>query len=207
MPTTVTRSKPLVARVVGSSGLALEVFRHMLRARGVLVTPTGGSPEAAADVTVLVEPLAEHWSSAQDGDTPLVLLVSEEPGDEEVVDAVLAGAEAVLSCDSAPATIVDVLEAVGEGGSVLQPSQMRAVAGLARSAAAQQQVALSRRESQILASIAEGQAVKQTARALGNSAKTVENLQGRLFRKLSVRNRAQAVARGHELDLLTPTQP
>ena len=44
--------------------------------------------------------------------------------------------------------------------------------------------------------------MKQTALALGISAKTVENLQGRLFRKLGVRNRAQAVAAVYERSLL-----
>jgi DNA-binding CsgD family transcriptional regulator len=44
--------------------------------------------------------------------------------------------------------------------------------------------------------------VKQTAVALGIAHKTVENLQGRLFAKLGVRNRAQAVLRAHTLGLL-----
>jgi two-component system nitrate/nitrite response regulator NarL len=62
--------------------------------------------------------------------------------------------------------------------------------------------ALTRRELDILLSIDRGETVKQTARSLGISAKTVENLQSRLFRKLSVRNRAQAVSRAHALGLL-----
>lgn len=61
---------------------------------------------------------------------------------------------------------------------------------------------LTRREVDIIASIDRGLAVKQTARELGVTAKTVENLQSRLFRKLQVRNRAQAVARAHALGLL-----
>jgi DNA-binding CsgD family transcriptional regulator len=61
---------------------------------------------------------------------------------------------------------------------------------------------LSRRERQILEAIDRGLSVKQTARALGVAPKTVENLQGRLFAKLRVRNRAQAVYRGHRMGLL-----
>ena len=45
--------------------------------------------------------------------------------------------------------------------------------------------------------------MKQTARSLGIAIKTVENLRGRLFRKLGVRNRAQAIVRAHDLRLLT----
>jgi DNA-binding NarL/FixJ family response regulator len=181
--------------------LTLEVFGHVLGANGVVVVQAD-VVDVAPDVTVLVEPVAEHWAAAQADDTPIVLVVSQEPDDAEVVEAVLAGAEAVLSCDSTTVAVMDVLEAVGQGGSVLKPAQVRAVAGMARAAAATPAIVLSRREGQILNSIAEGHAVKQTARSLGVAAKTVENLQGRLFRKLGVRNRAQAVARAHELGLL-----
>ena len=47
-----------------------------------------------------------------------------------------------------------------------------------------------------------GRRREQTARQLAISEKTVQNIQSRLFRKLGARNRAQAVARAHELGLL-----
>jgi DNA-binding CsgD family transcriptional regulator len=70
--------------------------------------------------------------------------------------------------------------------------------------ASEQRAALSLtpREREILASIDRGDSVKQTARSLGIAVKTVESLQGRLFRKLGVRNRAQAVAAAHTRGLL-----
>jgi DNA-binding NarL/FixJ family response regulator len=108
----------------------------------------------------------------------------------------------VLHGDSDPDTVLTVMAEVSRGGSVMNSTQMRAVAGLARAAGAQHGVALSRREREILESIAAGRAVKQTARDLGIAPKTVENLQGRLFRKLGARNRAQAVARAHALGIL-----
>ena len=55
-------------------------------------------------------------------------------------------------------------------------------------------------------SAAAGRSVKQTARHLGIAPKTVENLQSRMFRKLDVRNRAQAVAWAHAAGLL-PEDP
>ena len=64
---------------------------------------------------------------------------------------------------------------------------------------------LTSREFDILASVDRGESVKQTARTLGISVKTVENLQTRLFRKLDVRNRAQAVAVAHARGLLSET--
>ncbi|MGE0308582.1 MAG: response regulator transcription factor, partial [Acidimicrobiia bacterium] len=54
----------------------------------------------------------------------------------------------------------------------------------------------------ILNCVEEGCSVKQTARSLGISPKTVENTQRHLFKKLGVRNRSQAVARAHALGLL-----
>lgn len=53
---------------------------------------------------------------------------------------------------------------------------------------------LSVREREILRCAARGDTVRQTARALGIAAKTVENLQTRLYRKLGVRNPAAALA-------------
>jgi DNA-binding NarL/FixJ family response regulator len=196
--------EPFVARLVGYPGLALEVFRQLLEGLDVVIIDREDPDdlvEATADVVVLIEPGPEHWAEVEGGGVPIVLVQGDRAGDAEVVDSVLAGADAVLHGDSDPDTVLAVLAEVSGGGSVMNSTQMRAVAGLARAAGAQPGVVLSRREREILASIAEGKAVKQTARDLGIAPKTVENLQGRLFRKLGARNRAQAVARAHALGL------
>ena len=191
---------PLVTALVGPAGLAMDVVSRLFEAEGVVLCddPTARRP----DVLVLVEPLAEHWATLPARDVPVVLVTGERTADCDVVRAVLAGADAVLDCDTPPDAILAVLEEVGRGGSVLEPGQVRVVVGLARAAASRSGVVLSRREAEILASIAEGRAVKQTARDLGVAPKTVENLQGRLFRKLGARNRAQAVAQAHAMGLL-----
>jgi DNA-binding NarL/FixJ family response regulator len=187
---------------LGPVGLGVDVFCEVLRTRGVVLVAGEAAPTADLDVLVLVEPEPEHWAAARGLDVPIVLVLGQEPADAEVVEAVLAGADAVVDADTAADVVVGALETVSAGGSLLCPRQTRIVAQLARSADARPEVVLSRRESEIIASIASGRAVKQTARDLGISAKTVENLQGRLFRKLGVRNRAQAVARAHGLGLL-----
>lgn len=200
-------SGPFVAQLIGAPGLSLDVFRQLLEGVGVVIVDPDDSDDlvaAAADVLLLVEPSPEHWAEVRSLEVPvpIVLVLSEAGDDADVVDSVMAGADAVLHCDSDPETVLAVMGQVSRGGSVMEPAQMRAVAGLARAAAAHPGIVLSRREAEILASIAEGKAVKQTARDLGISPKTVENLQGRLFRKLEARNRAQAVARAHALGLL-----
>jgi DNA-binding NarL/FixJ family response regulator len=192
----------IVAILVGPSGLALEVFGRLLEDLGIAVVAEDAPEGLEPDVAVLIEPLSEHWTAMQARGLPIVLVLEKEAGDGAVLDAVLSGADAVLNFTTPPSSIRSVLLAVSRGGSVLAPAQTRAVAGMARHAASHPGVVLSRREAEILASIAAGQSVKQTAIALGISPKTVENLQGRLFRKLAVRNRAQAVARAHGLGLL-----
>jgi DNA-binding CsgD family transcriptional regulator len=62
------------------------------------------------------------------------------------------------------------------------------------------------RESQILRSIAAGDTVRQTARWLGITEKTVQNTQARLFRKFGCRNRAATLARAIDLGLLDPSR-
>jgi DNA-binding NarL/FixJ family response regulator len=61
---------------------------------------------------------------------------------------------------------------------------------------------LTARECDILASIACGHTIRQTARTLGIAAKTVENTQARLFRKLGVRNRMEALTTADALGLI-----
>ena len=62
---------------------------------------------------------------------------------------------------------------------------------------------LTHREQDILASIARGESVRQTAHALGIAVKTVESEQRQLFFKLRVHNRAQALSEAQRLGLLT----
>jgi DNA-binding NarL/FixJ family response regulator len=193
---------PLAVSLLGTKGLALEVVRRLLDAHGVVIAEGDEEDELVAAVTVLVEPRAEDWAQARLSLAPIVLVTDGKVSDDEAVDAAIAGADAVLHCGSSPESVLLALDAVAGGGSLLAPRAARAVAALARAAAAKPGVSLSRREAEILNSISRGHAVKQTARELAISAKTVENLQGRLFRKLGVRNRAQAVARAHGLGLL-----
>ena len=193
---------PVAAWVRGSPGLLHDVLAHVLSQHDVKVFDGEQTPNLDPVVTVLVEPEAADWDMARDRALPIVVVSDPALTDGEAVAYVLHGAEAIVATDEVESTIVDVLHIVAQGGTQLAPGLSRAVAALARKATNEPSISLTPRERQILDCIAAGAAVKQTALALGISAKTVENLQGRLFRKLGVRNRAQAVARGHVLGLL-----
>lgn len=147
------------------------------------------------DAVALVDPTATCWLAARTTGACLVAVVSHELSTDQAVSSVLWGAEAILAPPDVGPSLVATLRSVVAGATVLSGAQTRALACIAREATWRAQPQLSARERQIAALIAEGYSIKQTARALGIAAKTVENLQGRLYRKLGVRNRAQAAAR------------
>jgi DNA-binding NarL/FixJ family response regulator len=65
---------------------------------------------------------------------------------------------------------------------------------------------LTPRELDIVRSIGRGESIRQTASVLDISTKTVENTQARLFRKLGVHNRAQALIVAHDYGLIPPSE-
>jgi DNA-binding NarL/FixJ family response regulator len=68
-------------------------------------------------------------------------------------------------------------------------------------------VTLTRRERDILASIASGDTVRQTAQDLGIAIKTVQSEQRQLFSRLGATNRAEALILAGGLGLLADTEP
>ncbi len=62
--------------------------------------------------------------------------------------------------------------------------------------------ALTAREREILHHIADGHTTRQTARALGIAAKTVENTPARLYRKLGTHNRIETLTVAYRLGLI-----
>jgi DNA-binding NarL/FixJ family response regulator len=66
------------------------------------------------------------------------------------------------------------------------------------------QATLTPREREILSMVSQGLTMQQAARRLGISPRTVETHISKLYRKLGVRTRLQAVARAAELGLIEP---
>jgi two-component system, NarL family, nitrate/nitrite response regulator NarL len=184
--------------VRGGTALAREALVAILEAAGVQVV----EPELAT-VTVLLEPSEEDWSVVETG-SKIVLVTAEVPDADQVLSAVIRGADAIIEADASADRLAAAIDVVAAGGTELSPTFVRRVADALRVQVQEEgpSLKLTQREEEILASIDRGETVKQTARTLGIAAKTVENLQGRLFRKLGVRNRAQAVALAHSLGLI-----
>jgi DNA-binding NarL/FixJ family response regulator len=197
-------------RLLGRPGVMSDLLARVLAAHGMHVeASTAGSPDSVeADVLLLVSPGPAEWRAIDAFAGGVVAVVERRPGDDEVIEAVLAGCDAVLHLDTSPAELVATVHAVRRRHTLLSPAQVRLLAEWARAQvstrqAAKRDVRLTLREQAILRSAERGQSVKQTARSLGISPKTVENLQTRLFRKLGASNRAHAVALANGFGLLS----
>lgn len=156
-----------------------------------------------AQVLVLVDPGEEHWAAAVALRRPIVLRTTQPLEADAMLSAVVRGADAVIDPEAAPAELTTAILTVARGGVVLSALFTRRLADALRAAASEgRPIVLSRRERQILECIAVGHSVKQTGEFLGIAPKTVENLQTRLYRKLGVRNRNQALALARALGLI-----
>ena len=155
-------------------------------------------------VSVLIDP--DGWSAEEEpGDRFVVVRSCLD--DEQVLDDLARGADAVLGPDAATVELGAAVHAVASGTCWLSPDLTRVVIEALRTREQPDPVELTARERDILVCAAEGKSISQTARALGIAPKTVENLQSRMFRKLDVRNRAQAVAHAHAAGWLDAVNP
>lgn len=196
--------------IQGPDGPVRDAVARVLTAGDVpfgvnLVEPTG----TPASITVLVDPQPGDWAAAE---ATTVVVVHAGPADQALtVDAVLRGAGAILPADRIGDRLMPVLAAVRTGCLAMDRAQarglfraLRACLGPVHPAVPTMLPALTVREHDILRSIARGDTVRQTARALGISVKTVENTQGRLYQKLGARNRASALTVAYGFGLVEP---
>jgi DNA-binding CsgD family transcriptional regulator len=141
---------------------------------------------------VLVDPEPADWSLPASLEAPTVVVRSGARDQSAIVDALSRGASGLVFVEDVAASLGPVLRIVARGLFAMSGVYAGALAKWAvdRASAAPQ---LTARECDILRSIASGHTIRQTARALGIAAKTVEATQARLFRKLGARNRTETL--------------
>jgi DNA-binding NarL/FixJ family response regulator len=100
-----------------------------------------------------------------------------------------AGASGFISKDWSAPEVADAVRRVAAGGTVFEPGE------------GEQPLGLSAREREVLALIATGATNAEIAAALFLSPHTVKEHTSALYRKLGVRNRAQAVQQGQRIGL------
>ena len=134
------------------------------------------------------------------------LVVTVFGDDQHVIDAIEAGATGYLLKDSPQGELVRCIRELREGGAPISPSIARRL--LARMRAPVEKPAalgaspLTEREAEILQLIAKGLGFAEVGGALGISAHTVVAHVKKIYRKLSVHSRGEAVFEATQLGLL-----
>lgn len=166
--------------VVGEAGHARDALAAVAALRPTLVLMDVGMKEVNG--IELTQMLAQRHPQV----AVLVLSMFDNP--EYVQQAMQAGARGYVLKDAPSEEIVAAIEAVRQGGTWLSPAVTRRLFR-----AQEPKPLLSRRESEILALLAQGQSSKQMADALGLSVRTVETHRQNIKRKLEIEGQAELI--------------
>lgn len=139
-----------------------------------------------------------------------VIVLTTFDDDDEVFDALRAGAGGYLLKDAPPEKLADAIRAAARGESFLQPSiAAKVVAEFARLSPVRPVGSrpplvepLSARECEVLRQLAAGKSNKEIATALDLAEGTVKNHLTNIFGKLGVLDRTQAALLARELGLI-----
>ncbi|WP_314172438.1 response regulator transcription factor [Streptomyces winkii] len=142
---------------------------------------------------------------------PKVLMLTTFDVDDYVYEALRAGASGFLLKDAPPDDLIAAVRIVAEGEALLAPSvTRRLIADFARqrpmpSASRGLRLnGLTDRETEVLELLARGRSNTEIAEALVLAEQTVKTHVSRIFTKLRLRDRAQAVIFAYESGLISP---
>jgi DNA-binding NarL/FixJ family response regulator len=137
-----------------------------------------------------------------------LLVLTDRTDGASVLEALRHGADGCLAKAEGLRGVADALRRLATGERLVDPALERAAMGqlgrfatLARESS-ETAAALTTREREVLALLADGFTLRQMGRRLGISPRTVERHVARIYRKLEVRSRVQAVTRAAALDLI-----
>jgi two-component system, NarL family, response regulator NreC len=127
-----------------------------------------------------------------------VLFVSPFNKEDYLTEAMESGASGYLARETRGTQLIAAIAEVAQGGTYLSPRMLSNLlddfSGRAKGPSKLPRTGpLTRREVEILKSLAEGRSVKDVAGILGLSVKTVEAHKFNLMRKLDIHNKAQLV--------------
>ena len=127
-----------------------------------------------------------------------VIMLTSYADDEAVFASILAGAAGYLLKQTRGQALAEAIEAVVQGGSLLDPAVTQKVLERVRSLGGRRPddslASLSDQEQKILLLIAEGKTNKEIAEEIFLSDKTVKNYVSSILSKLNLRRRAEAAA-------------
>lgn len=151
---------------------------------------------------------ATKWL-VKSGSRTRVLILTTFDLDEYVYEALKAGASGFLVKTDSPARIIDAVGVVAAGGSLLSPDVThrligRFVAGVRPDASQAAVRQLTQREVEVLSEVAQGLSNAEIASKLFIGEGTVKTHVARVFAKLGLRDRVQAVIFAYESGLIQP---
>ena len=176
--------------VVGEAGTVGTAVEEASRLRPDVVImdvrlPDGSGVEACREIR------------QENPDTKVIMLTS-YADDEAVFASILAGAAGYLLKQTRGHALAEAIEAVAQGGSLLDPAVTHKVLERVRSLGGRRPddslASLSDQEQKILLLIAEGKTNKEIAEEIFLSDKTVKNYVSSILSKLNLRRRAEAAA-------------
>jgi DNA-binding NarL/FixJ family response regulator len=143
---------------------------------------------------------------------PRVVMLTTFDLDEYVFAALRNGASGFLLKDTPPDTLIEAIRAVARGDALLAPSVTRRLiedyvqrpAGPGPAPAPPGLGELTEREREVLQLVARGMSNSEIADALFLGETTVKTHVGRVFLKLGVRDRVQAVVLAYEAGIVVP---
>jgi two-component system response regulator DevR len=183
-------------QVVGEAGTAESAVEEAGRLRPAVVLmdlrlPDGNGIEACREITTICP------------ETKVLFLTSYSDHDA-VLATIFAGASGYLLKEIGTDALIQAIEDVAAGKSILDPSvtynvmkRMKAISDQddpASNSAKEKREPLSPQERRVLALVAGGKTNKEIAAALDLSDKTVKNYLSNIFQKLQVSRRAHAAA-------------
>ena len=176
--------------VVGEAGTVREALEEIRAQRPDVVVldmrlPDGHGIDACRQIK------ADHPQSR-------IIVLTSFPDDDVILDAIACGADGFVLKQIGSGELLDALERVGRGESLLDPALMEQVFARMREARKKEWAAafaaLNAREMEIMALVAEGQTNREIGDALSLSERTVRNYVSSILSKLNLTSRAQAAA-------------
>lgn len=141
------------------------------------------------------------------GQLPPTIILTTFDDDQLVLAGIKAGAKGYLLKDVSLEQLVEAIETVHSGGSLMQPAMtQRLMSGLEQLnnnfVSLDQPDPLTERETEILRLMAGGFSNKEIANSLGVAEGTIKNHVSNILSKLGVRDRTRAVLKALELGLV-----
>ncbi len=180
--------------IVGEAGDGLEGLTVIERTEPDIVL---------LDVNMPIMSGVEMIEALQMKPNPRVLMLTVSKHDEDLFGAIAAGADGYLLKDAEPDELRRSINLVAEGKSVLSPEvTQRVFKAISSSQGFPLEVALSKREMDVLNCLARGMTSAQIASELFISENTVKTHVRHILEKLEASNRAEAVSRAIQMGII-----